>query len=85
MDLLEEMVESRLVMDSQGRLRGNVEVEHASGPDPYDSHPEASGNLELGIWGPDWQDGTEGIGVNQRETYLEHLFDLPEVAREAER
>ena len=68
MDLLEGMVETRYLVDSQGRIHGNVEAGHASGPDPYDPHPEASGNLELGKWGPDWQDGTAGLGVNQRES-----------------
>lgn len=53
---------------SQGRFRGSVEVEHASEPDPYDFHPEAFGNLELGKWGYDWQDGTTVLGVNQTES-----------------
>jgi hypothetical protein len=55
-------------MDFQGMFHESVEVEHASGPDPYDFHPEASGNLELGTWGPDWQDGTVGLGANQMES-----------------
>lgn len=55
-------------MGSQGRFRGSVEVEHASEPDPYDFHLEAFGNLELGKWGYDWQDGTTVLGVNQTES-----------------
>lgn len=72
MDLLEGMVETRYVIheqvDSHGRFRGSVEVEHASEPDSYDFHLEAFGNLELGKWGHDWQDGTAMLGVNQMES-----------------
>jgi hypothetical protein len=55
-------------MDSQGMLHESVKVEHASGPDPYELHPEAFGNPELGKWDPDLQDGRAGLGVNQTES-----------------